>query len=119
MLVGENGQKRILSYGNSYQNLIDYYNVIIKCSNDLQTYGNFSHGMSTLRYYLKYNNTIFYLKCDNEELKTKAHNMAIIGHLLYMGTYQKTERNKILKEIITDCEDMKQIINKLSQGLGW
>lgn len=115
MLVGKRDQDYILTCDNLYELLIKQYDIVIAYSSDLLKYGNFSHGMSTVRHKLKYINTIFNLKCNNEELKIEAHNSAVIIDSLYMGLYKGTERERILIETINNCKGMKQIINQLSE----
>ena len=112
MLVGKRDQKYIISDGNYRERLMMYYNNVIECANNLQKYGNYAHGMFNLSYFLKHNNTILHLCCDDTELKINAYNMAVVGNSLYLGAYKQSEIIQKLKEIIKDCEDMKNKIIK-------
>lgn len=112
MLVCKNDQKYILSDGNYRERMIANYDRIIETANTLITHGNFAHGLSNVRYLLMHNNTILYLRCNNKDLKTTAHNMAVIGNALYMGAYNVPEKTRQLRGIVRECEDMKELVRR-------
>lgn len=113
MLVGRNDQKYIRSDKDFRNRLLRFYSYTIQYAKDLQL-GNFPHGMSSMRYYLKHTNTILHLRCDDEELKTRAHNIAVVGDSLYLGLYPPSEKLQKLKEIATECEYLK---GRISMGV--
>lgn len=113
MLVGKNDQKYILSDKDFRNRLLVFYGNTIQLAKDLQL-GNFAHGMSNMRYFLKYTNTILHIRCDDKELKTRAHNIAVVGDSLYLGLYPPSEKLQKLKEIATECEYLK---GRISMGV--
>jgi hypothetical protein len=106
MLVGKRDMDYITRDVDFRGRLIKYCEMVIDYGKWLQN-GNFPHGMSGLRYYLKYINTIMYLKCDNEELFQASYDMAVLGDDLSMGRYQGHVKIQKLKKIVNDCVDLK------------
>lgn len=115
MILSKRYQESILSYSKeiNMKTLIKFYETAIDFANRLH-FGNFSHGMSGLKYYLEYNETILHLKCDNEELKTMSYNMSNTMENAYLGMYKPEEKLQKLKEISKDCEYILKALKKNS-----